>query len=213
MWEVDAMPRRLRILVADDHPVYRKGIMALLSDERDMQFVGEAANGREAVEKVRILQPEVTLMDLRMPEMGGIDAITAIRSEYPSAKIIVLTTYGGDILAQRALIAGAQAYLLKGMVRSDLIDTIRAVHSGQKRISTDVAMQLANHMGEAPLSEREAQVLTLVARGNSNKRIAGCLGIQEETAKGHVKSILAKLGASDRTHAVTLALARGVIEI
>jgi DNA-binding NarL/FixJ family response regulator len=203
----------IRIVAVDDHPVFRAGLISLVANEPDLRVVGEAANGREALAQYRALRPDVMLLDIQMPEMNGIEALIAIRAEFLAARIIVLTTYTGDVLAQRALTAGAQGYLLKGMIRKDLLETIRAVHLGMKRVHSDVAAQLANHMGEDDLSEREVQVLRLVAGGNSNKRIAGFLGISEETAKGHVKNILAKLNATDRTHAVTLALARGIITI
>ena len=204
---------RIRVLAVDDHPLLREGIAALIANQPDMELVGEAASGREAVEKFRSTHPDVTLMDLQMPEMSGIDAIIAIRGEYPGARIIVLTTYGGDALAERALKAGAQAYVLKGLVRKDLLETIRIVRAGSKRISPDVAAQLACHMGVSQLSDREIQVLRLAASGNSNKRIAGNLSISEDTAKAHMKSILGKLGATDRTHAVTLGLKRGIIQL
>jgi DNA-binding NarL/FixJ family response regulator len=204
---------RIRILAVDDHPLVREGIGAVIANQPDMQLVGEASSGREAVDKFRATQPDVTLMDLQMPEMNGIDAIIAIRGEYPAARIVVLTTYEGDALAARALKAGAQAYVLKGLVRKDLLETIRAVHAGSKRISPDVAEQLACHMVANRLSEREIEVLRLVASGHSNKRVAGCLAISEDTAKGHMKNILCKLGAVDRTHAVTLGLRRGIIQL
>jgi DNA-binding NarL/FixJ family response regulator len=203
----------VRILAVDDHPLLREGIAALIRNEPDMALVAEAANGREAIEQFRKVQPDVTLMDVQMPDMSGIDALIAIRQEAPKAKIIVLTTYGGDALAMRAMKAGAQAYVLKGLVRKDLLETIRAVNRGQKRIHPDVAVELAQHSGESTLTAREIEVLSLVAAGNSNKRIAASLNITEDTAKGHLKSILAKLGASDRTRAVTLALKRGIIEL
>jgi DNA-binding NarL/FixJ family response regulator len=203
----------VRILAVDDHPLLREGIAALIRNEPDMELVAEAANGREAIEQFRKVQPDVTLMDVQMPDMSGIDALIAIREEAPKAKIIVLTTYGGDALAMRAMKAGAQAYVLKGLVRKDLLETIRAVNRGQKRIHPDVAVELAQHSGESTLTAREIEVLSLVAAGNSNKRIAASLNITEDTAKGHLKSILAKLGASDRTRAVTLALKRGIIEL
>jgi DNA-binding NarL/FixJ family response regulator len=203
----------ISIVAVDDHPVFRAGLISLVANERDLRVVGEAANGREALAQYRALRPDVMLLDVQMPEMNGIEALIAIRAEFFAARIIVLTTYAGDVLAQRALTAGAQGYVLKGMIRKDLLETIRAVHLGMKRVHSDVAAQLANHMGEDVLSEREVQVLRLVAGGNSNKRIAGLLCISEETAKGHVKNILAKLNATDRTHAVTLALARGIITI
>lgn len=201
----------IRILAADDHPLLREGIAALIGTERDMRLVAEAATGRETVERFRAVRPDVTLLDIQMPEMSGIDALIAIRSEFPEAKVIILTTYGGDVLAQRALKAGAYAYVLKGLVRKDLLDTIRAVHVGQKRINPQVAAELAVHLGEDPLSEREIEVLRLVAAGNSNREIGAHLSITEHTAKAHMKRIIGKLGANDRTHAVTLALDRGIL--
>ncbi len=203
----------IRILAADDHPLLREGIAALIASQPDMRLVAEVSTGREAIEAFRRVRPDVTLMDLQMPEMGGIDALIAIRGEAPAAKVIVLTTYGGDALAQRALKAGAHAYILKGLVRKELLDTIRAVHNGLKRIDPDVATQLAYHMGNEGLSPREIEVLSLVAAGNSNKLVATQLGITEDTVKAHLKSIMAKLGANDRTHAVTLALSRGMIQL
>jgi DNA-binding NarL/FixJ family response regulator len=201
----------IRVLAADDHPLLREGIAALIGTQRDMQLVAEAATGRETVEQFRAVRPDVTLLDIQMPEMSGIDALIAIRSEFPTAKVIILTTYGGDVLAQRALKAGAYAYVLKGLVRKDLLDTIRAVHVGQKRIHPDVATELAAHIGEDALSEREIEVLKLVAAGNSNKEIGARLNVTEQTTKAHMKRIVAKLGANDRTHAVTLALSRGFL--
>jgi len=185
----------------------------LVANESDMRLIGEASTGREAVEQFQALRPDVLLLDIQMPEMSGIEALVAIRKDFISARVIVLTTYAGDVLAERALKAGAQAYVLKGMIRKDLLDIIRAVQSGHRRVSADVASDLANHMGHDSLSEREMQVLKLVALGNSNKRIAGSLSISEETAKGHLKSILGKLGARDRTHAVTLGITRGIIQL
>jgi DNA-binding NarL/FixJ family response regulator len=201
------------ILAADDHPLFREGVAALISKQTDMRLLGEASSGREAVEKFRQLRPDVVLMDLQMPNMSGIDALIAIRDEFPSARIIVLTTYEGDALAQRALMAGAQAYLLKGSAGREFLDTIRAVHRGLKRIPPEVAVELAQHLGDEALSSREVEVLTLVAGGRSNKQIASELSVTLETAKAHVKSIISKLNANDRTHAVTLALARGVIQL
>jgi DNA-binding NarL/FixJ family response regulator len=176
-----------------------------------MRLVAEAATGREAVEQFRAVRPDVTLLDIQMPEMSGIDALIAIRSEFPAAKILILTTYSGDVLAARALKAGACAYVLKGLVRKDLLDTIRAVHAGQRRIQPDVATGIAAHIGEELLTEREIEVLRLVAAGNSNKEIGRCLNVTEQTAKAHMKRIAMKLGANDRTHAVTLALSRGFL--
>jgi len=201
----------IRILAVDDHPLLRAGIAALIGTQSDMGLVAEASTGREAIERFRQEQPDITLLDLQMPELSGIDALIAIRSEWPFAKVIVLTTYGGDALAERALKAGAQAYVLKALVGEELLETIRAVHRGHKRIHPAVAAQLASHLGEETLSTREVQVLTLVAAGNSNKAIAARLSISEDTAKAHVASIMAKLGANDRTHAVTLARERGIL--
>jgi DNA-binding NarL/FixJ family response regulator len=176
-----------------------------------MQLVGEASNGKEAVQLHRELRPDVTLMDLQMPDMSGVDAITAIRSEDPTARIIVLTTYSGDTLAQRALKAGARAYVLKSLVRTEILDTIRLVYEGEKRVQADVAAEIAKHTADAALTAREIEVLQLVASGFANKEISFRLSINEETTKTHIKNILAKLGARDRTHAVTLGLKRGII--
>jgi DNA-binding NarL/FixJ family response regulator len=206
-------PTPIRILVADDHPLLREGVAALIATEPDLLLVAVAADGREAIEQFRATRPDVTLMDLQMPNMSGIDAVISIRNEWPDARIIVLTTYAGDALALRALKAGAQAYVLKGMVRKELLETIRAVHQGQKRIQPDVAMQIASHTSDASLSPRELEVLELIAAGHSNKAIGSRLSINEETVKGHVKNILAKLGARDRTHAATLAFRRGIIQL
>lgn len=207
------LSKQIQILVVDDHPLLREGIRALIGSQPDLKVVAEASNGREAIEAFRTHQPDITLMDLQMPGMDGVDAIISIRGEFPKARIIVLTTYAGDVLAQRALKAGAQAYLLKNDVRKDLMDTIRAVHAGQKRIHSEIASQLADHAGDDSLTRREVEVLTLIAGGNSNKLIADQLSITDETVKGHISSILSKLGASGRTHAVTLALKRGIIQL
>ena len=206
-------PSLIRILAVDDHPMLREGIAALLASQSDMKLVGEASNGREALEQFRKHRPDLTLMDLQMPDMDGIEAMVAICSEFPEARIIVLTTYKGDIQVLRALKAGARAYLLKGLLRKELLETIRAVHAGQKRIPPEVAAELADHAIDDALTSREIDVLRLIAGGNANKLIADRLSITEETVKGHVKNILSKLGASDRTHAVTIALKRGIIDL
>jgi len=203
----------IRVLSVDDHALLREGIAKLIGNQSDMELVAEASNGREAVEMFRQHRPDVTLMDLQMPEMGGIDAISAIRAEFPEARIIVLTTYVGDVQVVRALKAGAQAYLLKGPLRKELIETIRAVHAGQRRMSQEVASEIALHAMEDSLTAREIEVLRLIAGGNANKEIAARLSISEETAKGYVKNILTKLRANDRTHAVTIGLKRGIIEL
>ena len=203
----------IKVLSVDDHPLLREGIAAMVNAESDMKLVAEATNGQEAIEKFRSHRPDVTLMDLQMPALNGIDAIIGIRSEFPNARIIVLTTYAGDVQALRAPKAGARGYILKGHVRRELLDTIRAVHAGQKRIPPEVAAELAEHATDEVLSSREIDVLRLIAAGNANKEVAGQLSIAEETVKSHVTNILAKLGANDRTHAVTLALKRGIIEL
>ena len=201
----------IRILCVDDHALLREGIAALIATQSDMTLVAEASSGREAIEQFRLHKPDVTLMDLQMGEMTGIEAIIAIRTEWPSARIIVLTTYAGDVLAQRALSAGAFAYVLKGLIRQGILETIRDVFQGLKRIEPNVADDLAKHQSDMSLTPREIQVLSLVAAGNSNKLIARKLQINEETTKTHMKSILTKLDANGRTHAVILGLRRGVI--
>ena len=203
----------IRILAVDDHPLIREGIAALIASQPDMKLVAEASDGREAIAQFRKHHPDVVLMDLQMPEMEGVDAMAAIRDEFPSARVIVLTTYTGDVRVLRALKSGARAYLLKGLLRKELLETIRAVHAGQKRIPPEVATQLADYAAEEALTPREIDVLRLVAEGNANKQIAGRLEISEETVKGHVKNILAKLRANDRTHAVTIGLKRGFIKL
>jgi DNA-binding NarL/FixJ family response regulator len=203
----------IRVLTVDDHALLRKGIRALISGAPDMQLVAEACTGREAVEEFRAHRPDVTLMDLQMPEMTGIEAIIAIRGEFPDARIIVLSTYSGDVQVVRALKAGARAYLVKGNVNKELLATLRAVHAGQKRIPPEIAAQLAEHTGEDELTEREIGVLRLIAAGNANKEIAAQLELAEDTVKRHVTNILSKLGANDRTHAVTIGLKRGIIEL
>jgi len=201
----------IRILSADDHPLLRSGIGALIATQPDMQLIAEASTGREAVQLYREFRPDVTLMDLQMPDMSGLDAIIAIKSETPSARVIVLTTYSGDVLAQRALKAGAQAYVLKSLVRTEILNTIRIVYAGEKEVQAAVAAEMAKHAADAALTTREIQVLQLVAAGCANKVISEKLEINEETTKTHIKNILAKLGARDRTHAVSLGLKRGII--
>ena len=203
----------IRILTVDDHPLLRKGIAALVNAEPDLKLIAEASNGREALEAFRCHRPDITLMDLQMPEVDGLDATDAIRKEFPEARIIVLTTYSGDTKVLRALRAGARGYVLKGHVHKELLDTIRAVHAGQKRIPPEVAGELAEHATDDALTEREIAVLKWVALGNSNKEIADHLSIGEATVKSHVTSILSKLGANDRAHAVTIGLRRGIIEL
>jgi DNA-binding NarL/FixJ family response regulator len=203
----------IRVLAVDDHPLLREGIAALIGSEDDMELIGEASNGREALDLFRKYQPDITLMDLQMPEMNGIDAIGAIRGEFPDARIIILTTHPGDVQVSRALKAGARGYLLKGMLRKELLETIRAVHAGKKRLSGEAAAEIAEHATDSGLTPREIDVLRLVGAGNANKEIGAQLSLTEVTIKSHVKNILAKLGASDRTHAVTIALKRGIIDL
>jgi DNA-binding NarL/FixJ family response regulator len=206
-------PNLIRILTVDDHPLLRKGIAALVNGEPDLKLVAEAANGNEAIDAFRSHRPDVTLMDLQMPEVDGLDAIDRIRSEFPQARIIVLTTYSGDTQVLRALKAGARGYILKGHVHKELLDAIRAVHAGHKRIPPEIAAQLADHATDDALTEREIDVLRLIAAGNANKRIADQLSIGEATVKSHISNILSKLGANDRSHAVTIGLKRGIIEL
>ena len=206
-------PNLIRILTVDDHPLLRKGIAALVNGEPDLKLVAEAANGNEAIDAFRSHRPDVTLMDLQMPEVDGIDAIDRIRREFPEARIIVLTTYSGDTQVLRALKAGASGYILKGHVHKELLDAIRAVHAGKKRIPPEIAAELANHATDDALTEREIDVLKLVAAGNANKQIADQLSIGEATVKSHISNILSKLGANDRSHAVTIGLKRGIIEL
>jgi len=210
---VSTDPSLIRVLAVDDHPVFRQGIAGLIDGQLDLRLVGEASNGREAIQQFRALRPDVTLMDLQMPEMNGIDAISAIRGEFPEARIIVLTTYAGDVQALRALKAGARGYLLKNLLYKELLDTIRAVHAGKKTLSPEISYQLAEHATDEALSPAEISVLRLIAAGNGNKQIAHQLSVTEETVKGRVKNILSKLGANDRTHAVLIGLKRGIIEL
>ena len=202
----------IRVLAVDDHPVFRGGIVALVAHQSDMSLVGEASNGHEAIRQFRALRPDVTLMDLQMPEMNGVDAMIAILGEFSGARIIVLTTYAGDVQIFRALKAGARAYLLKNLLYKELVDTIRAVHAGKKTLSPEISYQVAEHANDDALNGAEIDVLRLIAGGNANKEIAAQLLIPEETVKGRVRSILAKLGAKDRTHAAMIGLKRGIIE-
>ena len=205
--------KSIRILTVDDHPVVRNGIAGLVADQPDMVVVGEAANGREAIQQFRAHKPDVTLMDLQMSELNGVDATIAIRDEFPEARIIVLTTYTGDALIVRALKAGAQGYLLKNLLHKELLDAIRKVYEGKKIVSAELAADLASHATDDALTPAEICVLRLIAHGNANKQIAVQLSISEETVKSRVKNILSKLGANDRTHAVTIGLKRGIIEL
>jgi DNA-binding NarL/FixJ family response regulator len=210
---VSASVAPIRILTVDDHPLLRAGIEALVSSQADMRVVAECSNGRDAIQQFRAHRPDVTLMDLQMPEMSGTDAIIAIRNEFPNARIIVLTTYGGDGQALRALQAGARGYLLKDAVQEELLDTIRAVHAGKKTLSLTVSREIAQHATDDALTKGEIDVLRLIAEGKANKQIADCLSIAEETVKSRVKNILSKLGADDRTHAAMVGLKRGIIEL
>ena len=202
----------IRILAVDDHPLFREGIAAILDGQPDLSLVGEASDGREAIQQFRAHRPDVILMDLQMPEMNGLDATIAICGEDPGARIIVLTTYMGDVQVMRALRAGARAYLLKNLLHKELLDTIRAVYAGKKSISPEVSYELAHHATDEALTQAEIEVLRLVAGGNANKEIAAQLSLTEETVKGRVRSILSKLGASDRTHAAMIGVKRGIID-
>ena len=203
----------IRILAVDDHDVVRQGIAVLISTEPDLTLVAEASNGREAIQQFRTHRPDITLMDLQMPQMNGLDAIIAIRGEFPDAKIIVLTTYKGDVQIIRALKAGAQGYLLKNTFHKELAGAIRAIHAGRKALSPEASYEIAEHATDDALTPAEISVLRLIAAGNANKQIADQLSITEETVKGRVKNILSKLGASDRTHAAMIGLKRGIIEL
>jgi len=210
---MSASANLIRILAVDDHPIFRQGIVALLTDQADMQLVAEACNGREAIQHYRVHHPDVTLMDLQMPEMNGLDAVIAIRGEFPEAKIIVLTHHTGDVQVVRALKAGARAYLLKNLLHRELLETIRAVHTGKKALSPEASYELAEHATDDALTAGEVAVLRLIAVGNANKQIADLLSVTEDTVKGRVKSIMSKLNANDRTHAATIGLKRGIIEL
>lgn len=203
----------IRILAVDDHPLFRQGIAGLIESERDMTLIAEASNGGEAIQQFRKHRPDVTLMDLQMPDMNGIDAIIMIRNEFPEARIVVLTTYTGDVQVLRALKAGAQGFLLKNLLHKELLETIRAVHAGKKALSPEASHEIASHATDDALSPAEISVLRLIAAGNANKQIASQLSITEETVKSRVKNILSKLGANDRTHAAMIGLKRGIIEL
>jgi DNA-binding NarL/FixJ family response regulator len=205
-------PVPIRVLCVDDHPLVRDGVRLALHQENDMQLVGEASNGLEAIAAFRRFRPTVALMDLKMPLMDGLDATAAIREEFPKSKIVILTTYSGDIKATRAFQLGVAGYLLKGLTRRELIDTIRGVRMGQRRIPSDIAANMAEHYSADELSSREIEVLRQVAGGHANKKVADNLYISEDTVKGHMKNVLAKLQASDRTHAVMIALKRGYLD-
>lgn len=205
--------RKIRVLTVDDHPVVRNGIAGLVGDQADMMLVGEASNGREAIQQFRTHKPDVTLMDLQMPELNGIDTIIAIRGEFPHARVIVLTTYTGDVQIVRALKAGAQGYLLKNLLHKELLDAIRTVHAGKRILSPELSVDVASHAVDDSLTPAEVSVLRLIADGNANKQIADRLLISEETVKSRVKNILSKLDANDRTHAVTIGLKRGIIDM
>jgi DNA-binding NarL/FixJ family response regulator len=203
----------IRILTVDDHPLLRVGIAALIGNQADMEVIAEACTGREALECFRKYLPDITLMDLQMPGMSGFDAMSAIRNEFPEARIIVLTTHAGDVQVSRALKAGARAYLLKSSVRKELLEAIRAVHCGQRRVSPELAAEIAEHATDNVLTPREIEVLCFVAKGNANKEIAARLSLTEETVKAHIRNILGKLGANDRTHAVSIGVKRGIIDL
>lgn len=203
----------IRLLIVDDHPLLREGVSAVARAQPDIEVVGEAANGAEAIACFRALMPDITLVDLRMPDMSGVDVITAVRAEFPKAKLIVLTTYSGDVQALQAMKAGASGYLLKNSMRLELIEVIRKVHAGQRHVPPEIADDIVMNVGKARLSERELEVLRLVADGHANKEVGRRLHVMEDTVKAHLKSIFGKLGVTDRTHAVTVAARRGIIDL
>jgi len=203
----------IEVLIVDDHPLMREGIAAVIGSQPDMRVVGEAGDGREAVAQYRALRPHVTLLDLQMPNMGGVEAVAAIRAEFPSACLAILTTYSGDARTTQAIKAGAQGYLLKSALRRELTDAVRTLAAGHRYFPPQIAAELANHLGQESLTVRELQVLELIARGKANKQIGATLGLSEDTVKGHLRSIMDKLGASNRTHAVTIGIERGFIEL
>jgi DNA-binding NarL/FixJ family response regulator len=207
-----SVSRPISVLVVDDHPLFREGLAALLHDEADVTLVGEAADGREAIERFRTLRPDVTLMDLQMPGLSGIETMQLIRREFPEARFVVLTTYSRDAQVLRALQAGAAGYLVKSALRKDLLNSIRTVHGGGKNVSPEVAAELAKHVLDEELTDRELEILQKVATGTSNREIATALALTEATVKSHMKNVMAKLGANDRTHAVMIAIKRGFID-
>jgi DNA-binding NarL/FixJ family response regulator len=208
-----SQPNPIRVFSVDDHPLLHQGISALINNQQDMLLVGEASNGREAIQRYREFMPDVTLMDLRLPDMSGIEAMTAIRGEFSDAKVVILTTFEGDVTIQRALEAGARAYVLKSMNPRELVEVIRQVHAGKKRIPAEIAAHLAEHYSDEALTDREIEVLRKIAGGNRNRDIAEKLFISEETVKVHIKHIMEKLGASDRTQAVAIGVRRGIIQL
>jgi DNA-binding NarL/FixJ family response regulator len=206
-------PKNIRVLCVDDHPLLREGIAAIINNQPDMQLVAEAANGTEGVEQFRKHRPDVTLMDLRLPDMSGVDSMIAIRNDFPEARIIMLTTFEGDVEVQRALEAGARSYMLKSMPHKELVDAIRRVHAGKKSIPPVIATRLAEHLSDEALTQREIEILRCVAEGNRNREIADRLFISEETVKIHIKHVMEKLGATHRTQAVAIAVRRGIIQV
>lgn len=210
---MNAHDKPIRVLIADDHPLMREGIAAVIKSQPDMEVAGEAGDGSEALTLFRVLRPDVTLVDLQMPKLNGMETIAAIRAEFPQACLAILTTFRGDARAMQAIKAGAQGYLLKSALRKELTDAIRALAAGHRYFPPQIAAELANHLGQEGLTVRELQVLELIAKGLGNKQIGGQLGLSEDTVKGHMRSIMEKLGANNRTHAVTIGIERGFLEI